>query len=654
VDASDATLPDLRLGESAKTQGALVVINGTSEWQKTLRVVTTSPDGRKTTLLMPTVPPLGVRKVAFSITAPAPKTADAQKFSVHLTDAKGKMLASPTEISLRVRRPNETYKRTFISEIDGSVQYYAVNPMTPDRSSNTAPALVLSLHGASVEAIGQADAYASKSWAHLVAPTNRRPYGFDWEEWGRLDALEVLKLAQAELKTDPARTYLTGHSMGGHGTWQVGVQYPDRFAAIAPSAGWISFFSYAGSNRNANPSPMEAMLQRATNPSDTLALSRNYTNQSIYILHGGADDNVPPTEARTMSSHLATYHKDFQYHEQPGAGHWWSEGDEPGARCVDYPAFFDLFAKRRLPDPAEVRRVEFATANPEISSRCHWVRIDQQEHPLEISSVNLTLEPHLRRFAGTTKNVRRIQFDTRAVIGKEPITIELDGIKLDKLPLPANHLLTFVKDGATWKPEQTAPIGQKSAVRSGTFKGAFNHRFQFVVGTKGTPEENEWALAKARFDAETFWYRGNGSVDIVLDTDFNPKKEPHRGVILYGNADTNAAWSALLPDVPEINVRRGGMHIGRDQMLGENLAVLYVRPRPNSDTACVGVVSGTGLVGMRLADRIPIFLAGVGVPDCVVMAPEVLTNGVSGVKAAGFFGNDWTTHAGEWVMDVKR
>src|SRR5207249_1249684 len=82
-----------------------------------------------------------------------------------------------------------------------------------------------------VEAQGQADAYASKPWGHLVAPTNRRPFGFDWEDWGRLDALEVLDHAQQLLQTDPQRTYLTGHSMGGHGAWQVGATYPDRFAA---------------------------------------------------------------------------------------------------------------------------------------------------------------------------------------------------------------------------------------------------------------------------------------------------------------------------------------------------------------------------------------------------------------------------------------
>src|SRR5262249_18653497 len=159
-------------------------------------------------------------------------------------------------------------------------------------------ALFLSLHGAGVEAIGQADAYEAKSWGHLVAPTNRRPYGFDWEDWGRLDALEVLDLAEKSLDTDPARTYLTGHSMGGHGTWIFGVTSPARFAATGPSAGWISFSPYGGRPRRPaatpaeSPSPtgIEGLIDRASNPSDTLALVRNLAGLGVYVLHGAVDD----------------------------------------------------------------------------------------------------------------------------------------------------------------------------------------------------------------------------------------------------------------------------------------------------------------------------------------------------------------------------
>ena len=92
--------------------------------------------------------------------------------------------------------------------------------------------------------MNQSASYAPKTWGHVVAPTNRRPYGFNWEEWGRLDALEVLDIVKERYNIDENRIYLTGHSMGGHGVWHIGSLFPDRFAAIGPSAGWISFWTY--------------------------------------------------------------------------------------------------------------------------------------------------------------------------------------------------------------------------------------------------------------------------------------------------------------------------------------------------------------------------------------------------------------------------
>ena len=47
----------------------------------------------------------------------------------------------------------------------------------------------------------------------------------------------------------PDQVYVTGHSMGGHGTWQLGTLFPGRFATLGPSAGWGSFYSYTGRTR---------------------------------------------------------------------------------------------------------------------------------------------------------------------------------------------------------------------------------------------------------------------------------------------------------------------------------------------------------------------------------------------------------------------
>jgi predicted esterase len=657
LETGDMTLPDLIVQEKTAEWGAMLLVNASTHPLEAGTVTVRLGNGRSLTGKTPPLLPLATRKIAFPIDGPAPTTAGEETVEVRVnypavhakTGETGHEAFSDTAtFKARVRKPGETYKRTFLSEIDGSVQYYAVNPAHPLTPGGPAPALFLSLHGASVEAIGQADAYESKTWGDIVAPTNRRPYGFDWEDWGRLDAMEVLDLAQKSLHTDPQRTYLTGHSMGGHGTWNIGVTFPDRFAAIGPSAGWISFWSYGGATRVANPTPMQQLLARPMNPSDTLALKQNYVQEGVYVIHGSADDNVPVTQAREMVQTLSAFHKDISYYEQPGAGHWWDVSDEPGADCVDWQPLFEFFAHHALPAEEMVRNVDFTTADPGVSAWCHWAGIIGQAHRLNPSAVRVRLDPGQRRFVGTTENVALLALRCTNLPAAGTLKVELDGQKLDNLPYPAtpDRTLWLAHTGKTWAVGAAPAATDKRPERCGPFKQAFRNRMVFVYGTQGTPEENAWALAKARYDAEGFWYRGNGSIDVVPDTAFDATRERERNVILYGNADTNAAWKPLLADSP-VQVNRTKITAGAQTLTGDDLACLFLRPRPGSTRASVGVVSGSGLIGMRLTDRIPYFVSGVEYPDYLVINPDTLINGVSGVRLAGFFGPDWTITTGE-------
>ena len=169
----------------------------------------------------------------FSVYAQSIKTKG--KYECRLILINKNSVLDETKINLEAVAPTEKHSNTFVSNIDGSLQYYAVAPQIDPKKGS---ALFLSVHGAGVEAIGQARAYQSKDWGTLVAATNRRPRGFNWEDWGRIDALEVLHLAKEKFHPDPQRIYLTGHSMGGHGTWFLGATYPDKWAAIAPCAGY--------------------------------------------------------------------------------------------------------------------------------------------------------------------------------------------------------------------------------------------------------------------------------------------------------------------------------------------------------------------------------------------------------------------------------
>ncbi len=660
LNNGDLTVGDVLIGDKLESGGAAVVINATT---RTLRGYALECEwgGAHTVTPVPDLLPLSIRKAAFDLNSTIltePQDVDASLRLVPPTDSApdGTRIGEPLKLRVGIRRETDKHKRTFLSKIDGSIQYYSVVPAHPKPGDAAQPGLVLSLHGASVEATSQANAYEHKDWCHIVCPTNRRPFGFDWEDWGRLDALEVLYDAENRLNTDPQRAYLTGHSMGGHGTWNVGVQFPDRFAAIAPSAGWISFWSYSGAARLDTSDPVLALLQRAASPSDTLSLSRNLLHNGVYILHGDADDNVPVEQARTMRQHLATFHPDFAYHEQPDAGHWW------GDACVDWPPIFEFFARRSIPKDEDVRHVEFITSSPGVSSDCHWAMILSQNKCLAPSSIDITFDPATHRFTGKTDNVALLSFaHPSAVESGSPVAIELDGQTLESIPWPGPRpylatRLYLSHESGSWTVFNDRPDLRKYPRRCGPFKEAFRRKVVFAYATRGTPEENAWSLAKARYDAETFWYRGNGSIDVVPDVALVEAASPFclgnaaamqdRNVILYGNADTSAAWDTLLKDSP-IQVHRDAITVGDKRAEADDLACIFVRPRLDTHDASVGVVSGTGPAGLRLTDRLPYFVSGVAYPDWTIFAPSILQSGAPGIAACGFFGNDWSLQHGE-------
>ena len=98
-----------------------------------------------------------------------------------------------------------------------------------------------------------------------------------------------------------------------------------------------------------------------------------------------------------------------------------------------------------------------------------------------------------------------------------------------------------------------------------------------------------------------------------------------------------------------MQVRRGSVRVGSREITGDDLSCLFLRPRPGSEIASVGVVAGTGLTGLRLTDRVPYFMAGVAFPDVTVFGSDALAKGWSGARAAGYFGQDWSVENGEFA-----
>lgn len=642
MSLEDPTLPHIVLGRQQDAQwGALVVINASEKPLKGLQL-RSRLEGKELVTNLPLIPAMTSRKVGFRLDAA--NVEEKGKYACQLSLLqKGKALDEQT-IELEAVEPHEHYSNTFISDIDGSIQYYGVAPQSKQTSSP--PALFLSVHGAGVEAIGQARAYRQKDWGVLVAPTNRRPRGFNWEDWGRLDALEVFEIAKKKFKPDPKHIYLTGHSMGGHGTWYLGATYPGKWAAIAPCAGYPTLSGYGsadGQIPEQGKSAMESLLLQASNPSDVTELAHNYNAGGVYIYHGDDDKVVSVDYARQMKQLLTPFQTDFSYYEYPGGSHWY------GNESVDWKPLFDYFKWHSIPDDSVVNKVNFSTANPAISSNFHWVSVLQQEQALKYSRLQLDRDKKEKKISGNTENIAvlRIALDDFEV--GDTILLQLD----DQPSL--SYVLTAGKPTIHLHKDQQWQLGQKPATtlkgpqRNGTFKEPFNNRMVFVYSSSGSEEENAWSYNKARYDAEVWYYRGNGAVDMIADKDFKPTDFPDRGVILYGNAQTNRAWKKLLAECP-IQVEKGAIQVGKEKFSGDKLAAYFMWPRKDSEYASVAVVSGTGLEGMKAANANQYFAGGSGFPDYMVFSSDMLAEGEKGVKMAGFFGNDWSVEKGEKVI----
>ena len=677
IAAFDRLLPDVVRGEPFEEWAGLLLVNTTLKASGPLRLVVEGPGIERAETSIPEgLPPLGMQKAPVRLRgAPLdqefPSAEGGVEIRLRLLDAKGAVLAED-RAKLRILEPSAPHRHTFLSQIDASAQEYAVLRPAPaaagaaSRPASSKTGLVLSLHGAGVPCLNQARAYSPKADFWIVAPTNRRRFGFDWQDWGRRDAYEVLDEALRRSGVSRRRVYLTGHSMGGHGTWHLAANDPDGFAAAAPSAGWADFDSYTGRPGT----PLADLWDRADLASLTRRLLPNLLRIPLFVLHGTKDQSVPLREAEGMLKALAEAGRsEVPHHFEKGAGHWWDGKKAEGADCVDWPGIFDLFRASEIGD--EPDEISFLTVSPDIDRDHHWISVFQ---PLEYGrpiSVKARRDRKKRRVVIETRNLRafaiRMPPEAAALEPRAPFDpatawrLVIDGVECVLAPQalagkrPVLHLR---REEGKETPAGEAPFlltggppppSEKGPGHEGPIKRAFDHDFVLVYGTAGNEEERALLLARARYDAGVFWYRGNGRARVLSDRFYLAHaREPwlrDANLVLYGNADSNAAWKPLVPGETPLLARRGrlvwNLKGRRTSFDGPDLAAFVLRPRPDRDGRLLLLCADTGPRGARAAFRHLFFVSGVGYPDYVLFGSDVLLRGDPAVRFAGFFDHRW-------------
>jgi hypothetical protein len=330
---------------------------------------------------------------------------------------------------------------------------------------------------------------------------------------------------------------------------------------------------------------------------------------------------------------------------------------------VAWPPLLDFLARHRRPAAAEVRRVQFTTPAPGVTAGHRWATVERQHRPFVASTLDLRLDPAGATLAGTTQNVALLRLDLAHVAG-DSVLVALDGDTLRAATgrevavvagdsLTTAHALRLARPApdAAWQVATAWTPAAKGPHRDGGLRTVFDRRVQLVFATGGTPAQNAWARTRARQDAEHLWYQGNAAVSVLPDTLFQRGADPHRNLVLYGNASTHAHWAALWSR-PDLHLDHDTLRVGDRVLTGPGLGLLAIAPRPGSPVASVAVIGGTGLPGRRLTDCRPYLAPGVAYPDLTILEDRDDAAGTV-VRAAGFLGPDWSLAGGELVWDDR-
>jgi predicted peptidase len=192
--------------------------------------------------------------------------------------------AQPT--SMATNQIAKTFSFSNTNEV--KIQYLLYLPKGYDQKADKKWPMIFFLHGAGergtnvwkVTAHGPAKAAAELADFPFIVVSPQCPAG---QRWANESLLALLEDCLAKYKVDTKRVYLTGLSMGGYGTWNLGLSYPERFAAMAPICGGGEIIALLLGRMDRYPA---------------------LKSMGIWAFHGAKDPVVPLEESERMVNAL--------------------------------------------------------------------------------------------------------------------------------------------------------------------------------------------------------------------------------------------------------------------------------------------------------------------------------------------------------------
>lgn len=483
-----------------------------------------------------------------------------------------------------------TVARGYRSQVDGSIQPYAVTfPADYLKNPNKKWRLDVVLHGRNPGLTEVAflagsitDKPVEKDLNHVrIDIYGRGNNAYRWA--GETDVYEAVdnffameqRLKRGQL-IDPNRLVLRGFSMGGAGTWHLGLHRPDRWCVIGPGAGFTTTHGYVKDLAEKLPDYQEACLHIY----DAVDYAENASMVGVVAYSGEKDEQKAAAdhiEKRTRQLGIPITHlvAPGEKHNQPAE--WVKKQEQEFLRFLD---------KGRPGDPREVRFTTFTLRYP----TCEWVELIALEKHYARAEIIARYNDDFE-YDVKTNNITALRFRMPKTATSEPVTVKIDKdiLKVRPSGSPLTELNLYLeKSNGVWAavlPEKLLTQRLRHPFKSSGLQGpiddAFSGSFLCVRGS-GEPW-NPAIDAYSRSSLENFrklWSKYlRGDLPIKDSEDVTPEDITSKHLILFGDPGSNPLIRQALSSLPLRWTKKSITWGEKDYSAGEHLPVL-IYPSP--------------------------------------------------------------------------
>ena len=455
---------------------------------------------------------------------------------------------------------------------------------------------------------------------------------------GETDVFEsAFESACKNYAVDENRITLRGFSMGGSGTWHLGLQHPDRWAAIEPGAGFNDTQHY-GHMPNLPAYELKALHIYDSKDYALELLSTSHEKRLYRRKSMAMTSRISPTFARSWPNR--------ESHFEP-AGLNWVTNDVPMIMIVGPKtphawepdsrkrcnAFMDAAAKKGRIEPDHIRFVTYTMRY----NRCFWVMVDGLEQHYERAEGGRHAFPDSRRNDTSThqENVNMLVLNATDVK-----KIEIDG---QSIASSGANDLRLTKRGPEYgrKAATTAAFANATACRAPStmhlwiLSCAFVRRAALPTILPAAMRRRPWIasptilrnISAARSESKTI-------------PEVTPADMEQSHLIVFGDPQSNQILNRMVGKLP-VSWDARQLSLGRKTFDAAHHTLVMVYPNPLEARRYVVLNSGHSFHANELAATNATLFPRFGDYAVLRLRQPIATPVESEVLTAGYFDEEW-------------